>query len=93
MKQRVIQVTAILLTLTALVTFSFEASAAAKKGAKKSSDSGLSTEVHFDGTDVNGRYQTAPEAVSTVEDEKLLEDLLGVREDFKDRLKKMSKRR
>lgn len=52
----------------------------------KSSSKKLSRDVVFDGSVVNGKYLSAGEAVSTVESEKTLNDLIGMRGDFKDRL-------
>lgn len=43
-------------------------------------------EIVFDGTAINGRYLTSGEAVSTVEQEKNLNNLMGWRKNFKDRL-------
>ena len=51
------------------------------------------TEHNFEGLDVNGRYHTAMEAVVTIENEKVLDDLLGARTHFKDRLKKQAEMR
>lgn len=48
--------------------------------------SGLSREVVFDGSVVNGKYLSSGEAISTVETEKTLNNLIGLRADFKDRL-------
>ena len=46
----------------------------------------LSRDVVFDGSVVNGKYLSSGEAVSTVENEKSLGNLIGMRSDFKDRL-------
>jgi hypothetical protein len=47
-----------------------------------------STELSFDDVLVQGKYHFSDEAVTTVEDDKILDALLGVRTDFKDRIKK-----
>ena len=47
-----------------------------------------STDVSFDEVLVQGKYHFSDEAVTTVEDDKVLEGLLGARAHFKDRLKK-----
>lgn len=60
---------------------------AANKKKKKS------TEVSFDDVLVQGKYHFSDEAVTTVEQDKVLDALLGVRTDFKDRLKKSAARR
>jgi hypothetical protein len=52
----------------------------------------LSTDVNFEDQLVNGKYAYPDEAIATVEDDKLLNDLLAVRKNFKDRLEKASVR-
>ena len=52
-----------------------------------------STDHTFQGSTVHGRYNYADEATATVENEKMLNRLLGVRTDFKDRLLKTSGQR
>jgi hypothetical protein len=46
----------------------------------------LSRDIVFDGAMVNGHYHSAGEAVTKVEQEKQMNDLIGMRRDFKDRL-------
>ena len=69
------------------------AKSAAQKAAKISAKpkqqapaKSMSRDVVFDGSTVNGRYHSAGEAVASVETEKKLNDLIGARKDFKDRL-------
>ena len=50
------------------------------------------TDVSFDDVLVQGKYHFSDEAVTTVEGDKVLDALLGVRTDFKDRLKKSANR-
>lgn len=50
----------------------------------------LSTDINFNDSVLHGRYQTPDEATAKVENEKSLADLLAVRTEFKDRLKKAS---
>ena len=50
----------------------------------------LSTDINFNDSMVHGRYQTPDDATAKVENEKGLSDLLAVRTQFKDRLKKSS---
>jgi len=57
-----------------------------KKKAPVVQNKNLSTDVSFDGTNLYGRYNRADEAIATVEDEKIMGRLLGLRMDFKDRL-------
>ena len=53
----------------------------------------LSTDLRFSDMEVSGKYQYADEALALVEDEKGLDDLLGLRSDFRDRLKRETKRK
>jgi hypothetical protein len=57
-----------------------------KKVSSSSHGGPVSTDVVFDGSMINGRYHTAGEAVATVETEKKMNELVGFRRDFKDRL-------
>lgn len=75
---------AVALSLTVLGASAAEESGAAKK--KKS------TELSFEDVLVQGKYHFSDEAVTTVEDDKVLDALLGVRTDFKDRIKKSTAR-
>lgn len=66
---------------------------ASKKSVKKDSrneTAKLSTDINFNDSVLHGRYQTPDEADAKVENEKSLADLLAVRTQFKDRLKKSS---
>jgi len=46
----------------------------------------LQTDVKFDDSVLHGQYQTPEESLAKVENEKGLNDLIGVRKHFKDRL-------
>ncbi len=48
----------------------------------------LDTNVSFDDLLIQGKYQFSDEAVVTVEQDKVLDSLLGVRKDFKDRIQR-----
>jgi long-subunit fatty acid transport protein len=50
------------------------------------------TDVSFEDVLVQGKYHFSDEAVTTVEQDKILDALLGVRTDFKDRLKNSAAR-
>jgi hypothetical protein len=81
---------AVTLTVSVAVnaaTDSTAASTAAAAAAKKKT-----TDVSFDDVLVQGKYHFSDEAVTTVENDKILDALLGVRTDFKDRLKKSAAR-
>lgn len=55
--------------------------AAETKTSKKAQD------MNFEDLLVSGQYHFSDEAVTTVEEDKVLNSLIGVRSDFKDRLK------
>jgi hypothetical protein len=50
------------------------------------------TEVSFEDVLVQGKYHFSDEAVTTVEQDKVLDALLSVRKDFKDRIQKSAER-
>lgn len=62
----------------------FGGASAKKKMARRGST--LQTDVKFDDSVLHGKYQSPGEALMKVENEKGLNDLLGVRKHFKDRL-------
>lgn len=64
--------------------------AAPKAKTKKKTRS--TKEVSFDEILVQGKHHFSDEAVVTVEQDKVLDALLEVRKDFKDRIKKSAKR-
>lgn len=58
-------------------------SAAPKQGAAQGQKS---KEMSFEEILIQGKYQFSDEAVTTVEQDKVLEGLIGVKTDFKDRM-------
>lgn len=48
----------------------------------------LSTEVDFNDRVVGGKIQYSSESITTVENEKSLDDLIGVRRNFSDRIQR-----
>ena len=50
------------------------------------------TEISFEDLLIQGKFHFSNEAVVTVEDDKILDSLLGVRKDFKDRLLRSASR-
>ena len=58
---------------------------ATKKVTAEAKSSNLGTSFSFDPASVRGKYKIASQGIATVEDEKLIDDLLGVRKSFKDR--------
>lgn len=50
------------------------------------------TDVSFEDVLVQGKYHFSDEAVTTVEQDKVLDALLSVRKDFRDRIQKSSER-
>lgn len=51
----------------------------------KEKKSKLSTRVDFEDRTVGGKYQYSTEAITKVEDDKSLDDLIGVRKNFNDK--------
>ena len=66
--------------------------APAKEGAKAPAAGKQTTEHNFEDLLVQGKYHFSDESVTTVEEDKVLDSLIGVRSDFKDRLKQSSGR-
>ncbi len=56
--------------------------------AKKNKNSNLTTDAKFGDQAVGGKYQLPMEALSVVENEKSIDDLIGVRKNFKDRVQR-----
>ncbi|MGZ3804176.1 MAG: hypothetical protein ACXVB4_08210 [Pseudobdellovibrionaceae bacterium] len=54
---------------------------------KESATKESATNYNFEDLLVQGKYHFSEEAVTTVEEDKVLDSLIGVRTDFKDRLK------
>jgi hypothetical protein len=50
------------------------------------------TQHNFEDLLVQGKYHFSDESVTTVEEDKVLDSLIGVRSDFKDRIKQSSDR-
>jgi hypothetical protein len=84
---------AFLFSFTTSAFFASKVQAGTTASAAKSGSKKLSTNVNFDDMIVDGKYQYSNEALTTVENEKDLDDLLGVRLHFKDRLEKSIERR
>lgn len=78
------------MSLTLLLALSGAVSAAPSKEkapAAKAAEGASATEHSFDDMLVQGKYHFSDEAVTTVEEDKVLDALIGVRTEFKDRLK------
>lgn len=56
--------------------------------AQKLNKKKLSTNLDFDDRTVGGKYNFSTEAITTVEKDKELDDLIGVRKNFKDRIER-----
>lgn len=63
-----------------------------KKGSQEAKEGQLGTSFAFDAASVRGKYQMAGQGIASVEDEKVLDDLLGLRRSFKDRDQQEQKR-
>ncbi len=68
----------------------FGLSAMASPGALK--EKKKTTDVSFEDVLVQGKYHFSDEAVTTVEQDKVLDALLSVRKEFKDRIQKSAER-
>jgi len=75
---------ALMIVLTVSAGVAMAAPEAAKPAAKKAQD------MSFEDLLVSGQYHFSDEAVTTVEEDKVLNSLIGVRADFKDRMKQSS---
>lgn len=62
-------------------------------GDKTNKKTKLSDTVTFEDLLVQGKHHFSDEAVVTVEQDKVLDALLGIRKDFKDRVKKATSRK
>ena len=74
-----------ILIASILFTFVFSGVAVAKERA-------LETDVSFEDLLIKGKYHFSDEAVTTVEEDKVLDGLLGIRKDFRDRIENESVR-
>ena len=74
----------------AILVFAFAASAFAAELPKPKVES--TTQHSFEDLLVQGKYHFSDEAVTTVEEDKVLDSLIGVRTDFKDRLEQSAER-
>lgn len=68
-----------------LLTVLAEAKTQKSPPAKSKARTKLSTDVRFDNHTVGGKIQSPLEALSVVENEKKIDDLIGVRKNFNDR--------
>ena len=75
--------------MSLIITFSAFAANNVTSAAEKANETtktGTAKSHNFEDLLVNGKYHFADEAVSTVEADKVFDSLIGVRNDFKDRL-------
>lgn len=81
------------LTLVAFLLLSLTvAKAVEHRGQKNGLKPQLGTSFRFDGTTLRGKYRTSLGTSATVENDKYLEDLLGGRRSFKDRIQEDQQR-
>lgn len=62
-----------------------------KAGQPSAARPSMSRDMVFDGSTISGRYLSAGEATATVEQEKKMNELIGSRADFNDRLRASQK--
>ena len=72
---------ALMIVLVSLASLAVAAPEKTAPAASKKND------VNFEDLLVSGQYHFSDEAVTTVEEDKVLNSLIGVRADFKDRMK------
>lgn len=78
-------------TVLIIVALTFSTLALAEETATlKQPAKATQTQHNFEDLLVQGKYHFSDEAVTTVEDDKVLDALIGVRSDFKDRIKQSS---
>lgn len=53
----------------------------------------LSTDIKFDGQNVGGKIQAPFESLTEVENEKIIDQLIGARKNFNDRVQKLNQLR
>ncbi len=87
----------LLLSMTALATVSFASGSSGTvkkvvKSVKTNSQAQLGTSFKFDGSSLRGKYQSSLGANATVENDKYMDDLLGGRKKFDDRIRDEKKR-
>lgn len=58
-----------------------------KKGLESKPESSLKTQHSFDDFLIQGKFHFSDQTVVTVEEDKVLDGLVGVRKDFKDRIR------
>lgn len=79
----------LLFTLGMETSFAKDENAKKTQGKTRSKTQGkLGTSFRFDGSNLHGKYQTSPSTTAVVEDDKFMEDLLGARKHFNDRIRK-----
>ncbi|MBX3040336.1 MAG: hypothetical protein KF789_06465 [Bdellovibrionaceae bacterium] len=83
--KNLISVALILLTLG---TAHASAGKTKKAVPNRARDAKLGTSFKFDGSSLHGKFQASPSTTATVENDKYLEDLLGARKNFDDRIAK-----
>lgn len=94
MKQSLILALVLLNFLTISPSFaqSGKKTGAAPKKTISNKNVKLETSFKFDGSALRGKYQTSLNTTATVENDKFLEDLLGGRTQFEDRIQKDQER-
>ena len=85
----------VILPLLLMSGLAAQAAGPAKATAKSASEAApakksTQTDMNFEDLLVNGQYHFSDEAVTTVEEDKVLNSLIGIRTDFKDRMKQSS---
>lgn len=77
---------ALIFMASILLTFQVAHGTAKKKKVTTANEAKLGTSFKFDGSSLHGKFQNSPSTTATVENDKFLEDLLGARKSFEDRI-------
>lgn len=77
---------ALIFMASILLSFQVAHGTAKKKKPAMPNEAKLGTSFRFDGSSLRGKFQNSLGTTSTVENDKFLEDLLGARKSFEDRI-------
>lgn len=82
----------LLTVMSSFGTTTYAATSTQKVTKKATGETKLGTSFRFDGSALRGKYQSSLSTKASVENDKLLEDLLGGRAQFTDRLQQDQER-
>ncbi len=89
----ILYVAALVAMLLPQISRASEKVALSKQSMSQETAKRLSTSMTFSGSRVGGQYQVPGEATARIENEKPIEELLGLRTQFRDRMKQDEERK